>query len=111
MLVIYRENQVLTGLIGARPEDLEAHIRAGYPELAADYDAGTLQWVEIDDAPYDPLALVVDKGAVRPLSRDEQEARTAAVPDPALEARIAAEMRLMAIERLKSRGQIPEGYR
>jgi len=101
-------------------DNAQAHVRNGYPHLLTDWNSGNLEAHVIDDftpardlkyfsvTDGKPIILTdesarADIDATRLAERTEKDALVAA------EAKIAAEIRLVAIERLKAKGEvIPE---
>lgn len=101
-------------------DNAQAHVRNGYPHLLTDWNSGNLEAHVIDDftpardlkyfsvTDGKPIILTdesarADIDATRLAERTEKDALVTA------EAKIAAEIRLVAIERLKAKGEvIPE---
>ncbi len=111
MLIFHTDHNILMALLGEEESSAGDHIRNGYPELLEDWEAGRIRATKLEG--FTPMkCLVMDAGKPRPMTDDEAKARDATIASEAseqvaaaaLEAKIQAELRAIAIERLAAKG-------
>ena len=123
MLILWNKalGRVVAGIGGENNADnAREHVKNGYPNLIADWRAGNLEAHIIDDfTPYRNLRylsivdgkpmILTDESARAEIDTRMLAERTAKDALVAAEIKITAEMRAIAIERLKEKGEtIPE---
>jgi hypothetical protein len=113
MLIFHTDHNILMALLGEEESSAGDHIKNGYPELLEDWEAGRIRATKLDK--FVPMkCLVMDAGKPRPMTDEEIKAHDAAlavevseqVAASELEAKIQAELRAMAIERLEAKEQL-----
>jgi len=111
MLIFHTDHNILMALLGEEESSAGEHIKNGYPELLDDWNAGRIRATKLDK--FVPMkCLIMDSGKPRPMTDDEiktrDTARAAQVSEQAtaadLEAKIQAELRTIALERLSTKG-------
>jgi len=107
MLIFHSDTHILMALLGEEESSASEHIRNGYQELLEEWNTGRIRATKLDK--FVPMkCLVMNAGKPCPMTDDEIKARDAALTAEAsekaaaadLEAKIQAELRAMAIERL-----------
>lgn len=115
MLIFHSDTHILMALLGEEESSAGEHIRNGYPELLDDWEAGRIHATKLDK--FVPMkCLVMDAGKPRPMTDEEIKTRDAALAAEAsektaaadLEAKIQAELRAMALERLTTKEEIQQ---
>ena len=111
MLIFHTDQNILMSLLGEEKSSAGEHIRNGYPELLEDWEAGRIRATKLDK--FVPMkCLVMDTGKPRPMTEEEIKAHETALTMEAeekaaasdLEAKIQAELRTIALERLSAKG-------
>ncbi len=113
MLIFHSDTHILMALLGEEESSAGDHIRNGYPELLEEWEAGRIRATKLDK--FVPMkCLIMDAGKPRPMTDDEiktcdatlaaEISEKAAAAD--LEAKIQAEIRTMAIERIEAKEQL-----
>jgi hypothetical protein len=110
MLIFHTDHNILMILLGEEVSSAGEHIRNGYPELLEDWEANRIRATKLDK--FMPAkCLIMDAGKPRPMTDEEIKAHDAALASQTseqaaatdLEAKIQAELRAMAIERLATK--------
>ena len=109
MLIFHSDKNILVALNEDDESRAGEHIRNGYPELLEDWEAGRIRVTLLEVPSWNDL--IIDTGKPRLMTEEEIKARDNALAHEAaekaaaaeLEAKIQAELRAIAIERLTAK--------
>ncbi len=113
MLIFHSDTHILMALLGEEESSAGDHIKNGYPELLEEWEAGRIRATKLKGSP-SRNDLIIDAGKPRPMTEEEIKTRDAALAAEAsekaaatdLEAKIQAELRAIAIERIEAKEQL-----